>query len=95
MDKGKLTSGSEVEFRLTSVVCPDMHTLFEQMTEERQVRGRIVFLSDYGQLRDHFAIIEVEGIIGPVIVPVSKLKTRAVEQAESTDEQPSHELPVD
>ncbi len=67
-------SGAAVAFRLSDVICPDGQQVANQMTPELEVCGRILFLSDCGSHRDHFAVIDVRGILSPLIVPVSRLR---------------------
>jgi hypothetical protein len=38
------------------------------------LKGRIIDLSDSGQLRDAFAVVEVEGVSRPLVVPMDRIK---------------------
>lgn len=38
------------------------------------LKGRIIDLSDSGPLRDAFAVVEVEGISRPLVVPMDRIK---------------------
>jgi hypothetical protein len=67
----KVGTGTTVRFRLRDVVCPDLDRLISNIGPELALQGEIVFLSDHGDERDHFAIIELEGMSAPVIVPLS------------------------
>jgi hypothetical protein len=71
----EIASGSLVSFKLTNVVCPDLKSIVEKITTGLELTGRVVFLSDAGEKRDHFAIIEVEGIMSPLIVPADEIRT--------------------
>lgn len=55
-------------------MCPEIDEVFKRIDSNLEVEGRIVFLSDYGNLRQHFAIVQVEGIHVPLIVPVEDLQ---------------------
>jgi hypothetical protein len=61
-------------FRLADVICPDSDVIQQQLTPGLEVSGQVVFLSDRGSERDSFAIVEVEGITAPLIVPVERLR---------------------
>ncbi|MHC4609596.1 MAG: hypothetical protein ACYS7M_04540 [Planctomycetota bacterium] len=67
-------SGSCVAFRLGDAICPDMGQIVAQMGPDLQVCGEIVFCSDRGTEKSHFAIISAAGIDTPLIVPVSSLE---------------------
>ncbi len=45
------------------------------MTPELKVDGEVVFMSDRGEQPDHFAIVSVEGILSPLIVPTENLRS--------------------
>lgn len=67
-------SGAKVSFRLGEAVCPDLQQILAQMTSSLEVSGKVVFFSDYGEKRNHFAIVDVDGVLSPLIVPVSRLQ---------------------
>ena len=69
----EVDSGTLVRFKLANVVCPETEVIVEKITDQLEVRGRIVFLSDAGERDDHFAIVEVQGIMSPLIVPVEQV----------------------
>ena len=62
-------------FRLADVLCPDPSQVLDQMTPELKVDGEVVFMSDRGGQPDHFAIVSVEGILSPLIVPTESLRS--------------------
>ena len=67
-------SGATVRFKLESVVCPNVHEVIERVTKNLKLTGKVLFLSDAGEERNHFAIVEVNGIVSPLIVPVSQIE---------------------
>ena len=71
-----LESGQKVRFQLSQVVCPEHDRLIEKITEGLEISGRIVYLSDGGDQKDFYAIVEVSGIATPLIIPVSQLELR-------------------
>jgi len=70
----EVTSGSTVRFKLLSVVCPEIKRVFEKVTHSLELTGKVVSLSDGGEQKNHFAIVEVGGIMSPLIVPVDEVK---------------------
>ena len=73
-------------FRLADVICPGRQQVQRQITPELEVLGEVVFLSDRGHEPDRFAIIEVEGIFSPLIVPVERLRPLLTPHRERTGE---------
>lgn len=69
------TAGSLIHFDLESVVCPDFTQVVDKITKCLEISGRIIFLSDAGEKRDHFAVVQVEGVMSPLIVPVDSIKS--------------------
>lgn len=72
-----LGSGTSVRFRLADVMCPDVYDTRERITDDLEVSGRVVFLSDSGQQKEHYAVVQVEGIVAPLVVGVEQLKSFA------------------
>jgi hypothetical protein len=68
-----LHRGHLCRFKLADVICPDRQQVLGQITPAVQVSGRVVFLSDEGERKDCYAVIEVDGIGTPLIVPVERL----------------------
>jgi len=62
-------------FRLRDVFFPEADDLIGRTTPDLKLRGKIVDFSDSGSSKKEFAIVQVEGIDGPVIVPVEKLRS--------------------
>jgi hypothetical protein len=68
-----LYSGSRIRFKLADVVCPDPQQVIREMTPAVELTGQVVLLSDYGHRKDHFAIVSVQGLRSPLIVPVDQI----------------------
>jgi len=66
--------GKSCRFKLADVISPEREQIFKQITVDLDVLGEIVFLSDQGNQPDRFAIVEVEGIESPLIVPIECLQ---------------------
>jgi hypothetical protein len=69
----ELESGVPVRFQLSKAVCPEFCQLLENITDRLDVTGRVVYLSDAGEKKDFYAVVEVCGIETPLIVPVDQL----------------------
>ena len=65
---------SAMTFRLRDVFLPDLDDLATRTTSDLRVMGRVIDFSDSGSTRSRYAILEVEGIEGTVIVPVERLQ---------------------
>jgi hypothetical protein len=82
-------SGTRCRFRLSDVICPDKQQIVTQITPELEVAGEVVLLSDGGDKPEQYAIIEVEGIGAPLIVPVALLKDAQIPVEQGVSEKPA------
>jgi hypothetical protein len=71
---GPSQPGRKCRFRLTDVLSPDRHQVSQQITADLEVSGEVMFFSDQGHEPDRFAIVAVEGIVSPLIVPADCLQ---------------------
>jgi len=55
-------------------VCPERDQVTDLFTDGLELTGKIVYLSDAGEKRDYYAIVEVGGVETPLIVPVDQLE---------------------
>jgi hypothetical protein len=69
--------GQTLRFRLCDVYAPGLSDLFNQITPELELQGRISFLSDGGDDQNSYAVVEVPGILMPLIIPASCVETIA------------------
>jgi hypothetical protein len=84
IDSG-IEQGQRFCFRLGDVICPDRQEAVSQITPELEVTGKVVFLSDCGNEPERFAVVEVNGVYTPLVVPVERLRpTSEVEIISST-----------
>ncbi len=65
--------GRQYRFRLGDVICPDREQALSQVTPELEITGRVMFLSDHGSEPERFAVLEVKGLVSPLVVPVELL----------------------
>jgi hypothetical protein len=70
----EIVSGALVRFKLANVVCPDSEIIWEKTTGCLEVTGRVVLLSDAGKEKNYYAVVEVNGIATPLIVPVNQVE---------------------
>jgi hypothetical protein len=70
-----------VHFHIQDVCVPhDWRQILAELHGQDLLQGRVVDLSDSGAERGAFAVVEVDGLKSPVVVPVAKI----VEVGEST-----------
>lgn len=62
-----------VHFRIRDVYVPDPQELLARIYGDDLLQGRVIDLSDSGLEEEIFAVVEVETIKQPVIVPVRKI----------------------
>jgi len=68
-----LQSGTRVSFRREAVVCPGANRIAQAPPRADELTGEVVLVSDYGEHKNYFAIVSVDGIDVPLIVPVQKI----------------------
>jgi hypothetical protein len=83
--------GQWFRFRLRDVICPEKEQAISQITPELEVTGRIVFLSDSGNEAKKFAVMEVNGLNVPLVVPVERLTPTRDLQEETAGYRDLHE----
>jgi hypothetical protein len=62
-----------VQFRISDIYIPNPHLLIWQLHCDDLLRGKVIDLSDSGSQQAAYAVIEVEGMEQPMIVPVDCL----------------------
>jgi hypothetical protein len=62
-----------VHFRVCDVYMPDPEQLLIEMHGNDVLEGKVIDLSDSGMEEEAFAVVEVEGLKQPVIVPVERI----------------------
>ena len=70
----QLEPGAKVRFQLSNAVCPEKEDILESITEELKVSGEVLYLSDSGTNRGQYAIVDVAGIMAPIIVPIDNIE---------------------
>jgi len=62
-----------VHFRIRDVYYPEAERLLRQLHGDDLLQGRVVDVSDTGATSNAFAVIEVEGLEQPVVVPTNRI----------------------
>jgi hypothetical protein len=65
---------SQVNFRICDAYIPEPLQILIELHGEDQLEGRVIDLSDAGVPEESFAVIEVQGLSQPVIVPVKHVR---------------------
>lgn len=63
-----------IHFRIRDVFIPDPEALLVALYGNDVLQGRVMELSDSGDKREAFAVVQVEGFTEPVIVPVKQIQ---------------------
>lgn len=89
-----IETGTIASFTVGDVACPDAMQVLRQTGPELAVSGKVVYLSDWGDQKNYFAIVDVGGIHAPLIVPVNCLRVVHPAGAEMAAgmEQRTHDL---
>jgi hypothetical protein len=62
-----------VQFKIRDVYHPDPTKVLTDLHGNDLLIGRVIDLSDSGLQKDAFVVVEVEGLVEPVIVPVERI----------------------
>jgi hypothetical protein len=62
-----------VHFRVGDVYMPDPQAVLCELYGDDLLQGRVLDYSDSGARREAFAVVSVEGVKQPVIVPVDRI----------------------
>jgi hypothetical protein len=61
---------TQVNFRISDVYIPEPAQILMQLHGNDLLQGKIIDISDTGGKEDAYAVVEVEGLPQPVVVPV-------------------------
>ena len=64
----------DVTFRLLDILCPDQDVVFSHLEKNVEIVGKVNFFSSGAADKDDFAIVEVPGILVPLVVPRDRLR---------------------
>jgi hypothetical protein len=62
-----------VRFRIDSVFLPDPQELLLDLHRSDVLKGRVTDVSDSGDQREAYAVVQVDGVARPLFVPVTAL----------------------
>ncbi len=62
-----------VHFRIRDVFYPESGKVLTDLHGDDLLQGRVIDLSDDGTARAAFAVVEVDGLAQPVIVPAERV----------------------
>lgn len=71
-DPPELT-GKQVRFRIRDVYVPEPAQILEDLHGQDLLCGRIIDISDRGERQRSYAVVQVEGLVRPVVVPMAKV----------------------
>lgn len=65
-----------VHFRIRDVYMPDPEKVLRELYGDDLLQGRVVDLTDGGDRPRTFAVVEVEGLGDPLIIPIDRILGR-------------------
>jgi len=75
MESGNTING-EVRFAIQDVYFPEPEAVLKELHGKSMLEGRVLAMSKGGSEGEMFAVVEVEGLAQPLIVPVGCLKEK-------------------
>ena len=63
-----------VNFKIRDVYVPDPAQILMELHGDDLLQGRIIDASDSGFQKNVFAVVEVEGLAQPIVVPMDRIK---------------------
>jgi len=63
-----------VNFKIRDVYVPDPAEILMKLHGDDLLQGKIIDSSDSGFQQDAFAVVEVEGLAQPVVVPMNRIR---------------------
>jgi hypothetical protein len=67
-----------VHFRPADIYFPKPSKVLMELHNDEQLEGKVIDLSDSGTQKDAFAVIKIDRITQPVLVPVDRLEVMPV-----------------
>ena len=63
-----------VNFRISDVYIPDPAQILMELHGKDLLQGKVIDVSDSGTQQEAFAVVEVEGLKQPVVVPMNRIR---------------------
>ena len=67
-----------VNFKIKDVYVPDPAQILLELHGDDLLQGKIIDVSDSGFQKNAFAVVEVEGLAQPLVVPMDRIKGASV-----------------
>ena len=65
---------SWVNFRICDAYVPEPAQILVELHGKDQLQGKVIDVSDAGSHEEAFAVVEVEGLSQPVVVPMKHIR---------------------
>jgi hypothetical protein len=63
-----------VNFRIRDIYIPDPGEVLAELHGADLLQGKVIDVSDSGAQQEAFAVVEVEGLKQPVVVPMNRIR---------------------
>jgi hypothetical protein len=64
-----------VNFQINDIYIPDPGQILNELHGNDLLQGKIIDMSDRGTQLEAFAVVEVEGLKQPVVVPMNRIRS--------------------
>ena len=64
----------QVNFRVSDIYIPDPQEILKELYENRVLEGKVIGLTDNGEQKNAYVVVQVEGVKNFLIVPVENVK---------------------
>ena len=64
-----------VNFQINDIYIPDPGQILNELHGNDLLQGRVIDMSDGGTELEAFAVVEVEGLKQPVVVPMNRIRS--------------------
>jgi hypothetical protein len=68
-----------VNFQINDIYIPDPYQILNQLHGNDLLQGKVIDVSDGGTQLEAFAVVEVDGLKQPVVVPMNRIKSSVSE----------------
>jgi hypothetical protein len=68
-----------VNFQISDVYIPDPAQILTELHGKDLLQGKVIDVSDSGTQQEAFAVVEVEGLKQPVVVPMNRIRSSVSE----------------
>jgi hypothetical protein len=64
-----------VNFQINDIYIPDPSQILSELHGNDLLQGKVIDMSDGGTQLEAFAVVEVEGLKQPVVVPMNRIRS--------------------